>query len=207
MLLWIAGALLATGLAVLGPPAAAGGEPFPSAVIHVVRPGDTLIDIARCYGVTLADLRRANGIAGDLIRPRQRLVIPRGEMQSFARGGFSREDVHLLARLIYAEARGESFVGQVAVGAVVLNRLASPHFPKTIPEIVFQRHQFTPVADGSINLEPDETAFRAALAALNGWDPTNGALYFYNPHLSRDRWIRTLPVVGRIGNHVFATGA
>ena len=115
----------------------------------------------------------------------------------------------LLARIIHAEARGESFEGKVAVGAVVLNRIRSPHFPKTISDVIFQKnnrvYQFSPVGDGSFNLEPDETSLEAALQALSGKDPTGGALFFYNPELSSDRWIRTLPVMTRIGNHVFAT--
>jgi len=115
----------------------------------------------------------------------------------------------LLARLIHAEARGESFEGQVAVGAVILNRINSPHFPKTIPDVILQKnnrvYQFSPVGDGSINLEPDEKALKAAEQALSGKDPTGGALFFYNPDISGDTWILTLPVVTKIGNHVFAT--
>ncbi len=89
-----------------------------------------------------------------------------------------------------------------------MNRLASPHFPKTITNVIYQSsdqvYQFSPVGDGSINLEPDEKAVRAALQALGGEDPTGGALFFYNPDLSRDSWIRSLPVITRIGNHIFA---
>ena len=118
------------------------------------------------------------------------------------------EELRLIARVINAEARGESFIGKVAVGAVIVNRLRHPAFPKTVREVIFQCtngiYEFTPVADGSINLEPDEDAFRAAELAVRGVDPTNGALFFYNPQTARDQWIRTLPVTVAIGNHVFA---
>ena len=120
----------------------------------------------------------------------------------------SQEDIYLLARLIHAEARGESMRGKIAVGAVILNRLESPDFPKTIREIIYQKndrvYQFSPVEDGSINLEPNESAWRAAEAAAAGEDPTNGSLFFYNPDIATDEWIKTLPVSTVIGNHVFA---
>ncbi|MCL6559875.1 MAG: cell wall hydrolase [Firmicutes bacterium] len=196
---------------------AAASEPAQSldleTVSHTVRDGDTLYGIAREYQVQLQDLMRANNLNGTLIRPRETLVIPEKNIdgKQISRGNITREELMLLAKLIHAEARGESFEGKVAVGAVILNRLASPHFPKTISEIVYQKnsrvYQFSPVADGSINLEPDESAVRAAKEALMGKDPTGGALFFYNPDLSRDRWIRTLPVIIRIGNHVFATSS
>ncbi|MGI5901497.1 MAG: cell wall hydrolase [Desulfitobacteriia bacterium] len=113
------------------------------------------------------------------------------------------EDVELLARIIYAEARGESFEGQVAVGAVVLNRVQHPQFPKTIREVVYQPGQFSAVMDGQIKLSPDSKAYKAAQAALAGQDPTKGALFYYNPKISRDQWIRTRNVVCSIGNHNF----
>ncbi|MGB9803534.1 cell wall hydrolase [Desulfofundulus sp.] len=180
---------------------------------YTVKAGDTLYDIARAYKVPLAKLMDTNNLKDTIIRPGDVLLVPdriNDHIPStLSRGGISREELMLLARLIHAEARGESFTGQVAVGAVILNRVASPGFPKTIREVIFQKEknvfQFSPVEDGSIYLEPDETAINAALEALTGRDPTNGALFFYNPRTATDRWIRTLPVVTRIGNHVFAT--
>lgn len=176
---------------------------------HIVRKGDTLSEIALEYQIPLENLIRANGLKTSLIRPGQVLEIPKNSGSELNRGNISRDDMALLARLIHAEARGESFEGQVAVGAVILNRLGSPHFPKTITEVVFQKsnrvYQFSPVGDGSIDLEPDERAIRAAKEALSGRDPTGGALFFYNPVISEDQWIRTLPVLTKIGNHVFAT--
>lgn len=113
-------------------------------------------------------------------------------------------DHRLLARLVYAEARGESYKGQVAVAAVTLNRVSSASFPNTLSGVIYQNGAYSCVSNGSINNTPDSTAIKAALDALNGWDPTNGCLYYYNPKLTNDKWIRTRPVVTVIGNHHFA---
>lgn len=180
-------------------------------VSYTVKEGDNLCLIAHAHQVTVRELMRANNLSGSLIRPGDVLKIP--EALSYegrlSRGEVSRDELMLLARLIHAEARGESFEGQVAVGAVILNRINSPHFPKTIQEVIMQKtnrvYQFSPVEDGSINLEPNEKALEAAEQALAGKDPTDGALFFYNPDISNDTWIQTLPVVTKIGNHVFAT--
>ncbi|WP_066635842.1 cell wall hydrolase [Desulfolucanica intricata] len=178
---------------------------------HVVQKGDTLYGIACQYNVTVQSLMQRNHLEDTKIYPEDRLIIPDGDNKKTSRGNFSREDLMLLAKIIYAEARGESLAGKIAVGAVILNRLDSPYFPHTIREIIWQKndqvYQFSPVADGSINLEPDEQAIQAAKYALMGQDPTNGALFFYNPQKTNDQWIRTLPVLTRIGNHIFATKA
>ena len=113
-------------------------------------------------------------------------------------------DHRLLSKLVYAEARGESYKGQVAVAAVVLNRVASASFPNTISGVIYQSGAFSCVSNGSINNTPDATAVRAALDALNGWDPTGGCLYYYNPKATDDKWIRTRTVKTVIGNHSFA---
>lgn len=113
-------------------------------------------------------------------------------------------DQKLLAKLVYAEARGESYKGQVAVAAVVLNRVSSSSFPNTISGVIYQTGAFSCVSNGSINNTPNDTAIRAALDAMNGWDPTNGCLYYYNPGKTSDSWIRTRTVVTVIGNHYFA---
>ena len=113
-------------------------------------------------------------------------------------------DHRLLSKLVYAEARGESYKGQVAVAAVVLNRVASASFPNTISGVIYQSGAFSCVSNGSINNTPDSTAIRAALDALNGWDPTGGCLYYYNPRATDDKWIRTRTVKTVIGNHSFA---
>lgn len=115
----------------------------------------------------------------------------------------SSSNLNLLARLIYGEARGESYTGQVAVGAVVLNRVNSSSFPNTISGVIYQQGAFTVVADGQINYTPNQTAYNAARDALNGWDPSGGALYYYNPATATSSWIWSRPVITQIGNHVF----
>ncbi len=117
---------------------------------------------------------------------------------------YTNSDLYLLAKCIYAEARGESYTGQVAVGAVVLNRVASSAFPNTIAGVIYQQNAFTAVSDGQINLEPDKTAMNAASDALNGWDPTYGCLYYYNPAVATSSWIFGRKTVTTIGKHVFA---
>lgn len=115
------------------------------------------------------------------------------------------EDLFLLASIIHGEARGEPYEGQVAVGAVVLNRVASEDFPNTIAEVIYQRGAFDAVADSQFYLTPNETALQAAQDALNGWDPTNGALYYWNPATATSRWIWSIPITTSIGRHVFGT--
>lgn len=117
---------------------------------------------------------------------------------------YTSSDLYLLAKCIYAEARGESYTGQVAVGAVILNRVDSPAFPNTIAGVIYQKNAFTAVSDGQINLEPDQTAMNAASDAMNGWDPTYGCLYYYNPAVATSSWIFGRETVTVIGKHVFA---
>lgn len=112
-------------------------------------------------------------------------------------------DVYLLARLVYGEARGEPYTGQVAVASVVLNRVKSSSFPNTISGVIYQAGAFSVVSDGQINLTPDNTALRAARDAMNGWDPTYGCLYYYNPRTATNAWIRRKPIHLAIGRHVF----
>lgn len=118
--------------------------------------------------------------------------------------GVSDAELYLLARTIYGEGRGEPYTGQVAIGAVVLNRVRSPQFPNTISGVVYQRHAFTAVSDGQINLTPDDKAMKAARDALSGWDPTGGALYYYNPAVATSAWIFDRQTITVIGKHVFA---
>ena len=115
------------------------------------------------------------------------------------------DDFTLLCRMISAEARGEPYTGQVAVGAVILNRVRHPSFPNTVSGVLFQPGAFSPVADGQFyRVTITDSARRAAQDALNGWDPTGGAIYFYNPAKSTSKWIFSRPVVLTIGEHVFA---
>ncbi len=115
----------------------------------------------------------------------------------------SNNDLNLLAHLIYAEARGEPYSGQVAVAAVVLNRVKSSSFPNTVAGVIYERGAFSVVADGQINLEPNQTAISAARDAMNGWDPTYGAIYYFNPNTATNGWIWSRPVTVVIGNHRF----
>ena len=114
-------------------------------------------------------------------------------------------DYHLLARIISAEARGEPYVGQVAVGAVVLNRVEHPSFPDSVSGVVYQPGAFTAITDGQINEAITESAYRAAKEALNGSDPTGGAIYYYNPSKTSNKWIRSRPVITQIGEHLFCS--
>lgn len=117
--------------------------------------------------------------------------------------GYTSSDVWLLAKLIAAEARGENYRGQVAVGAVVLNRVDHSSFPDSISGVIYQKGAFDCVRDANWNVSPTDTAKKAATEALNGWDPTGGAIYYYNPKTASNGWIRTRPVITQIGNHVF----
>lgn len=113
-------------------------------------------------------------------------------------------DIEMMAHVVYGESRGESYHGQVAVAAVILNRVESNDFPDTVYDVIFQRNAFTAVNDGQYNLKPDYNAFHAVKDALLGWDPTNGSVYYYNPKLATDQWIFTRTVTKQIGNHHFA---
>lgn len=146
----------------------------------------------------------ADGVAGSAtleamgIASGQRVVAASSSASSYA------QEVELLARLIHGEARGEPYVGMVAVGAVVLNRVKSSRFPNTIAGVVYQNGAFDAVTDGQINLTPNEQSRRAARDAMNGWDPTNGCLYYYNPNTATSDWIWTREVRLNIGDHSFA---
>lgn len=115
----------------------------------------------------------------------------------------SNNNVRLLAMLINGEARGETYEGQVAVGAVVLNRVKHSSFPNSIAGVIYQNGAFTAVDDGQINMSPSNSCVKAAKDALNGWDPSGGAIYYYNPVTATNQWIRSRPVIKKIGKHVF----
>lgn len=117
--------------------------------------------------------------------------------------GFSQNDIQLMANAVYGEARGEPYTGQVAVAAVILNRLDSASFPNTISGVIFEPRAFTAVADGQIWLTPNETAKKAVLDAINGWDPSGNALYYFNPETATSAWIWSRPQIKRIGKHIF----
>ena len=125
-------------------------------------------------------------------------------LQNQAKQAAASQDLEYLARTIYGEARGESFEGKVAVAAVVLNRVESGQYGNSIREVIFQMGAFSAVSDGQYNLQPDDASYEAAREALNGSDPTSGAIYFWNPNTATDSWVYTRTVIRTIGNHVFA---
>ncbi len=150
----------------------------------------------------------ADGIVGSATAKALGMTLS-GSSSSGSAGGSSSGssgNLYLLARLVYGEARGEPYKGQVAVAAVVLNRVESSKFPNTISGVIYQGGAFSVVDDGQINLSPNETAIKAARDAMNGWDPTNGCLYYYNPAKTTNKWMLSKPVLMKIGNHSFFRG-
>jgi N-acetylmuramoyl-L-alanine amidase len=126
-----------------------------------------------------------------------------GNTSSNSSSSTNSNDLNLLSRLVYGEARGEPYSGQVAVAAVVLNRVRNSSFPNTISGVIYQKGAFDVVSDGQINLTPNDTAKKAAQDALNGWDPTNGAIYYFNPSTATNKWIWSRPMTVTIGKHRF----
>ncbi len=142
----------------------------------------------------------ADGIVGARTEKALGIKLSGGSSAS----SLSSSELNLLARCVYSEARGEPYAGQVAVAAVVLNRVRSASFPNTVAGVIYQKGAFTAVSDGQINLTPNQSAYNAARDALNGWDPTNGCLYYYNPSTATSKWIWSLKVEIKIGRHNFA---
>lgn len=147
----------------------------------------------RDYGLT------QDGIAG----PNTLKAL--GVTSSSGLGSFSSSDIDLLARVISAESRGEPYAGQVAVGAVILNRMEHPSFPNTLSGVIYQPGAFSCLYDGGINAPVAESAYRAARDAINGQDPSGGAIYYYNPAKSTNQWIFSRPVITVIGQHRFCS--
>ena len=149
--------------------------------------------------------QRKNGLTVDgIVGPKTLAALGMSTGSTSSSSQSSNSDLYLLAKCVHAEARGESYVGQVAVAAVILNRVKSNKFPNTIAGVIYQPYAFTAVQDGQINLEPNKTAYSAAQDALNGWDPTYGCLYYYNPATATSKWIYSRKTVVTIGKHVFA---
>lgn len=148
--------------------------------------------------------QKKNGLTVDGIAGTQTLKAM-GITSSSSSSSYSNNssNVNLLARVVYGEARGEPYTGQVAVAAVVLNRVKSSKFPNTISGVVYQSGAFDAVADGQINMTPDTTAKKAAQDALNGWDPSYGAIYYFNPSTATNKWIWSRPMTVTIGKHRF----
>lgn len=160
------------------------------------------------FGVnTRSAVRRfqsAKGLSVDgIVGPKTYSALGISSSSSSSSGGYSSSDLYLLARCVYGESRGEPYVGQVAVAAVVLNRVKSAAFPNSISGVIYQPYAFTCVSDGQLYLEPDQSAYNAARDAMNGWDPTNGCLYYYNPATATSAWIWSRPIMLQIGRHNF----
>jgi len=146
------------------------------------------------------NFQRKNGLTADGVAGSQTLAA-----MGISSGSTSgNNNLNLLARAINGEARGEPYEGQVAVGAVILNRVNHSSFPNTVAGVIYQSGAFDSVDDGQINLEPTATAVKAARDALNGWDPSGGCIYFFNPATSTSKWIWSRPIVKTIGKHCFA---
>lgn len=158
---------------------------------------DAVVRFQRKNGLT------ADGVIGSATAEAMGLSVGTAAAVSSTASSYQ-SDVELLARLIHGEARGEPYVGMVAVGAVVLNRVKSSRFPNTLAGVIYQSGAFDAVSDGQINLAPNEQSRRAARDALNGWDPTGGCLYYYNPSTATSSWIWTREVRLNIGDHSFA---
>lgn len=146
--------------------------------------------------------QKANGLTVDGIAGKKTLNAM-GIMSSSQSGGSSNNDLNLLSKVVYSESRGEPYTGQVAVAAIVLNRVKNSSFPNTVAGVVYQSGAFDAVSDGQINLTPDSTAKKAAQDAMNGWDPTYGCIYYFNPSTATSKWIWSRPQVVRIGKHIF----
>lgn len=147
---------------------------------------------------------KADGIAGEKTIKELKRLTGESTTASGKQVGTKNSDVQLLARCIHSEGRGEPYIGQVAIGACVMNRIKHSSFPNTIAGIIYQPQAFSAVDDGQINLQPDETAIKAAREAMNGSDPTGGAIYYFNPAKTKNKFIWSRPQVKKIGKHIFA---
>lgn len=141
----------------------------------------------------------ADGIAGD------KTLTALGISKQNSGSEFSESEIALLARIISAEARGEAYEGQVAVGAVILNRISHPSFPNTLSGVIYQPGAFSCLYDNQVNQPVADSSKRAAVDAINGWDPSGGCIYYYNPKTATSKWIFSRPVIITIGSHVFCT--
>ena len=189
-------------------------QPVGRQTVHAVRRGETLWMISQQYNSSVAVIAAENKIGNvNVIRVGDKLVIPDSGRDSVpvmapqANGSFSATELDLFARLVHSEAAGESYRGQVAVAASVLNRVSDSRYPNTlsgvINQVAYGYYQYSPVLDGRINLPGNESARRAVQEAINGEDPSLGATGFYNPAKTSNQWVREQPVTITIGNHVF----
>lgn len=198
-----------------------------NAINYTVKKGDTLFKIAQAHGTTVSAIKSTTGLKSNALYPGQALLIPRQTataqmataqtlsttasrsgsstaQRTAASSKLSAADLELLAKAIYGEARGESYEGQVAIAAVILNRVKNPNFPNTINGVIYQPGAFTAITDGQFYLTPNDTAYKAAQDAAARWDPTGGAIYYWNPATATNKWVWSRPIITQIGSHVFA---
>ncbi|WP_240377421.1 cell wall hydrolase [Bacillus piscicola] len=171
-----------------------------AATLHTAKSGDSLWSIGMDYGVSVLELKKANGKSSANVNPGEKIKVP---------GGITAEEEELLARLVSAEAKGEPYAGKVAVATVVLNRVPSPDFPNTIKGVIYEVSptgypSFSPVGNGTINKPADAESKRAVKEALTFEGQGYGSLFFYNPDKATNHWIATRETTTVIGNHVFA---
>jgi len=176
-------------------------------ITYYVDSGDTLYDLANSFNTSVGVIMALNKMGNSIIRKGEKLQLPifnLSKKQVLAKT-ISDSDIELMARTIHGEARGEPYMGQVAVGAVIINRVLSNQFPDTIKGVIYQQNQFTAVADGQIHYSPNSTAYRAARDSLSGTDPTLGSLYYYNPDTAKNKsFFASRKFVVSIGQHIFA---
>ncbi len=185
---------------------------------HVVKHGDSLWSIATRYNTSISEIKRINGLQSNVLEVGEIMTVAtadskstlsdRSSLRNSSTISYTKQDYQWLAKIIEAEAEDEPYEGKLAVGSVVMNRVKSDDFPDDIQDVIFQKtkvYQFTPVANGRIyRVKPSEDSYKAATEALKGEDPTNGALYFYNPKIAKSDWIRKREIVAVIGQHNFA---
>ena len=147
---------------------------------------------------------KVDGVAGEKTITELKRLTGESTTKEGKKVGFKEADYKLMARCIYAEGRGEPYMGQVAIAAVVMNRIKSSQFPNTVAGVIYQPQAFSVVADGQIDLEPDETAMKAAREGMDGTDPTHGAIYYFNPDKTSNKFIWSRPQILKIGKHIFA---
>ena len=178
---------------------------------YTVKAGDTLYLIAKRYGISLYSLQKANNKWDSYLYTGQSLIIPAAAVAvsapSLAKTGtYSTAEIDLLARLVTAETDGQPYAAQVGVAAVVLNRIGDSRFPNTISSVIYQKsdgyYQFTPVENGWINKPASDSAKKAVMDAISGWDPSNGAVYYFDDSAT-NKWLWSKPIKARIGNMVF----
>ena len=171
---------------------------------YIAQAGDTLSTIAQRAGTSLNKLQAGSGNQQSLIYAGDALALPIAKVNT-TKHRLSKADIDLIAKVVYGESRGEPYQGQVAVAAVILNRLESKRFADSIKEIVYAPRQFSVVDDNQIRLTPNEKAYQAVSDAISGVDPTNNALYFWNPKTAaKSSFLASRDIQVTIGNHVFA---